>query len=129
MYLKQDLDIQIVDSIFDPSGGSDAVNKIARTLDSGGRTHYKVWIYASGNDLPYVDYIVYTLHPTFKQRVHKIRRSPSNPDCRLVIWTWGIFDVQARIVDKQGKPYEIIHSLAYDSQFDGVKSFKLAGKI
>lgn len=124
MYLDQTLDIQIRDSIFDPSGTStDAVKKIARKLESGGKTHYKVWIYASGNDLPYVDYIEYILHPTFRERVHKIKRSPSNPNCQFIIWTWGLFEVQARVVDKLGKQFKIVHALSYDDQFEDAKVF------
>lgn len=27
--------------------------------------YYKVWLYVEGNDLPYVDYLIYTLNDSF----------------------------------------------------------------
>lgn len=82
-----------------------------------GRKYYKVWIYLEGNDLPYVENVTYTLHETFKNPVRTVPRSPSNPNCTLVIWTWGVFLVKATIVDKQGFTYLVNHQLTYDKQF------------
>lgn len=121
MYSSKPLNLNIQDSLLDPSGsGADSKLSIARTRDIGGRTYYKTWIYATGVDLPYVDYIEYTLHPTFTPQVHRVARTPSNADCRLMIWTWGLFDVTALVVDKQGNQYRLVHPMDYDKMFGKV---------
>ncbi len=109
------LNIVIRDTIFDPSLPADQAKVHVREKD--GKKHYKVWIYLEGNDLPYVESVNYTLHETFKEPVRSVLRSHSNPNCTLVIWTWGVFLVQATIFDKQGFTYLVSHQLTYDKQF------------
>lgn len=111
------LDVVVKDSVFDPLGSSpDTAEKIVRVRIKDNRTLYRVWMYLEGNDLPFVDNVTYTLHPSFAERVFRVPRSSTNPNCSLVIWTWGTFEVNVRIEDKKGRVYEVIHPLTYDEQ-------------
>ena len=110
------LDIQVKDTVLDPNVPFDTARKVHVRKQEGGTFYYKVWIYIEGNDLPYVDYVTLTLDETFPDRVRTVNRSPSNPNCQLVIWTWGLFTVNAVITDKKGNSYEVQHRLSYDRE-------------
>ncbi len=79
---------------------------------------YQVWVYLEGPDLPFVDFVEYTLHSSFPDPVKKVPRSVVNPACSLEIWTWGIFEVGVRIVMKNGTNIHTRHRLSYDSNFE-----------
>jgi transcription initiation factor IIF auxiliary subunit len=138
---KEQLNIKIIDTIFDPNiYGVDEEPVFPRTstppsedmkydvrFNKSDETHlYKVWLFLSGNDLPFVDVVTYQLHESFKEPLRNVSRSPSNPDCRLVIWTWGIFQVNATIYDKSGRLYTLTHQLNYGKllkDFEGKINF------
>jgi hypothetical protein len=105
-------DLEIVDTVFDPASSD---NTVFRRTPSQGAPLYKVWLYLKGESLPYVESVTYKLHPTFAKRVHKVQRTHSNPDCRLVIWTWGLFKVHAVVETRRGETYELEHDLRYDA--------------
>jgi len=106
------LDIEVKDTVFDPDLPRTSAKVHFR--EKGARTYYKVWLYVEGNDLPYIESVTYTLHETFRNPDRTVRRTPSNPNCQLVIWTWGLFTMKATIVDKKGFRYEVAHELGYD---------------
>jgi hypothetical protein len=108
------LDIQVKDTVLDPNAPPDTARKVHVRRQDQDTYYYKVWIYLEGNDLPYVDYVTFTLDETFAERYRTVTRSPSNPNCQLVIWTWGLFTVNAVINDKRGNQYEVEHRLTYD---------------
>ena len=110
------LNIQVKDTLFDPNVPSDIERKVHVRREENDTFYYKVWIYLEGNDLPYVDYVTFTLDTTFPDPVRVISRSPSNPNCQLVIWTWKIFTLKAVITDKRGYSYEVEQRLTYDKE-------------
>lgn len=118
---KERLELKIIDTVFDPDiYGIDVKpeNFADKTLDvhinlSGKYTFYKVWLFLSGYDLSYVESTTYQLHKTFDNPFRKVERNLNNPDCRLMIWTWGIFEINATILHKSGQTYSISHHLNY----------------
>ncbi|GAB5398869.1 MAG: hypothetical protein Aureis2KO_04540 [Aureisphaera sp.] len=110
--------LRVKDSLddFDESIDSEQVVYYRETA-SGGKKLYKVRIFLEGRDLPYVKQVKYTLHSTFgKNRVKIIERRPSNLDCGLLIWTWGIFTVHVEIEDVKGRVTEVDHYLTFGNQ-------------
>ncbi len=121
MLYEEQLNIKIVDTIFDPDVyGSDLspedIKKRRpdiRYYLSEGSSLYKVWIFLSGTDLPRVDSVTYQLHETFDNPIRIIPRTLNNLDCSITIWTWGIFQINATILDKVGRSYSISHQMNY----------------
>jgi transcription initiation factor IIF auxiliary subunit len=111
-----ELDIEVRDTVLDPNLPPSAVRKIHFRKEGEDTYYYKVWLYLAGRDLPYVESVTYTLDETFPNPNRTVRRTPSNPNCQLVIWTWGLFTVKATIVDKKGFSYEVMHELSYDKE-------------
>ena len=71
----------------------------------GGRTHHNVRIYLSSDgdsDLDLIDSVQYELHPTFKNRIRVAPNRQSNFE--IAIWTWGYFNIKAKLVMKDGPP-------------------------
>lgn len=115
------LDIRIIDTVFDPDKyGVDLSPEVIEKQKPIVSYHkiddsslYKVWILLTGPDLPRVDSVTYRLHETFDDPVRMVQRSLSNQDCRITIWTWGIFEIHATILDKAGNTYRLSHWLTY----------------
>jgi transcription initiation factor IIF auxiliary subunit len=107
--------VQVKDTVFDPNLPPSTKIKVqVRKEDS--TTYYKVWLYLEGEDVPWVESVTYILHETFRNPERTVRLTPSNPNCQLVIWTWGVFTVKAKILDKRGQTFEILYRLTYDRQ-------------
>lgn len=104
--------LRIVDSVFEPG----APGKKVYVKSEGNAQLYKVWIFLEGADLPYVESVMYKLHPTFPNPEQTVRRTVANPSCQLVIWTWGLFKIKARVMGKNGRIYELEYQLQYDQQ-------------
>lgn len=112
-----ELDIEVKDTVLDPNLQlSDPSREIHYRQEGEDTYYYKVWLYLEGHDLPYVDSVTYTLDETFPNPSRTVRRTPSNPNCQLVIWTWKLFTVKVTIVDKKGSIYEVTHELSYDRE-------------
>lgn len=119
--VKEQLNIAIVDTIFDPEiYGAEAEPKIIPDRPLEVRYHktessslYKIWLFLAGTDLPFVESVTYHLHETFAEPNRIVPRTLANTDCRLLIWTWGIFQVNATILTKYGSTYSISHQLNY----------------
>jgi transcription initiation factor IIF auxiliary subunit len=99
------------DSILDPDSPDQAA--LVRNSKSE-RPRYRVFLYLEGPGLPYVAAVVYHLHSTFKEPTRQVFRTPSNPRCKLVIWTWGLFQVQATISNADG---QVIGTLSHDLEY------------
>jgi len=112
MYLPT---IEVKDSIFDPDSSEKKVPVRNPTSDS---PVYRVFLYLDGPGLFNVTSVTYVLHPTFKEPVRQVVRTPSNPRCKLEMWTWGLFRVQAIITDTQGNVTTLTHDLQYNKQFE-----------
>ena len=107
-------DIKVCDTAFDPRDNSKVIHY--KKMDN--RNLYKVWIYLDGKDLPYVEGVNYLLHSTFENPRQSISRTSSNPNCSLIIWTWGIFTVRVNVSLKNGERIELLHELTYNQMFD-----------
>lgn len=108
-------DIRVCDSAI----GED--NDVYAKSAQGRATRYKVGIFLDGRDLPYVYAATYRLHSTFDGQIWTVKRRPSNPSCRLTIWTWGVFTVQADVELKSGDVVRMRHRLTYDRSFQHVR--------
>jgi transcription initiation factor IIF auxiliary subunit len=75
---------------------------------------YKVWIYLEGEGLSFVESVVYKLHPTFPNPERKVARSLGNPNCSLMIWTWGLFTIEVTINFVTGETLKTKHYTTYD---------------
>jgi transcription initiation factor IIF auxiliary subunit len=62
---------------------------------------WSVWVDGSEQELDQIDYVEYTLHPTFPKPVQKIDDRSSQ--FRLHASGWGMFTIYAKIVHKDGK--------------------------
>lgn len=122
MQSQNQLNVEVKSSVFDPNLPPDHPGRKVYVMQSqDSRPLYKVWIYLQGKDLPYVQRVTYRLHETFEDPVRVVERSPSNPNCELVIWTWGLFEVGVAIEDKSERIYETVHRLGYDEELKGLK--------
>jgi transcription initiation factor IIF auxiliary subunit len=123
--INNQLDIEVRDSVFDPSVSRTAESKVHVRKSSEGHLKYKIWVYLDGNDLPYIESVTYTLHETFRNPNRTVNRTLANPNCQLTIWTWGLFTIKATILDKKGFSYEVTYKLSYDKELpaDGSKYF------
>jgi transcription initiation factor IIF auxiliary subunit len=112
--VANELDVQIKDTVFDP----DAADQVQKVMirKRGQTTYYKVFLFLEGEDVALVESVTYILHKTFANPIRTVSRRPSNPNCQLVIWTWGMFTVRGKIVDKRGRTFEISHPLTYEKQ-------------
>ncbi len=113
MYQKSTIEIEMRDSVIEQVDNQPVI--YVRNPDSD-KPLYKVSIYLEGNDLPYVDSVEYELHPTFKYRFKEVKRSFTNPNCTLVIWTWGLFRVKAVVTTKDGSTFNLSHQLTYGNE-------------
>jgi transcription initiation factor IIF auxiliary subunit len=113
--IANEIDITVKDSVFNPNVPRAASSKV-QVRKQGETSYYKVWIYLEGPDLPYIESVTYTLHETFPHPERTVVRSPSNPNCELTIWTWGLFTVKTAIMDKKGFSYLVDHELSYDRE-------------
>ena len=112
----QTINVRVKDSVFNPST-SDRTIVVRRADATGGKPAlYRVYLYLEGDDLPFVESVRYLLHESFDNRERTIVRSPSNPNCELVIWTWGLFRVTVTINDKRGQSFALHRDLQYDRE-------------
>ena len=109
-------DIQIKDSPFEPNGMNYNNEAIAHYRKNNNKTLYKIFLYLEGRDLPFVKRVKYVLHKSFKNPIQIIDRNPNNPQCKLVLWTWGIFNVTIEIEYIDGGTYRTEHYLTYGDE-------------
>lgn len=124
----KNINLKTEDSLFDPdknyylkSGKREAEFKRPIT---GNSPLYRVFLYLKGPDLPFVESVTYTLHPTFKERTLQIRRTFDNQFCKQTIWAWGIFEVPVVILFKGGHQIKIRHPLRYNHEFSKAEFLK-----
>jgi transcription initiation factor IIF auxiliary subunit len=106
--------VEVKDSIFDPES-SDRTARVQNPKSD--KPLYRVFLYLEGLGLPYVNAVTYVLHPTFDEPTRQVLRTPANPRCKLEIWTWGLFQVQAIISDREGNMFTLSHDLQYSKDF------------
>jgi len=111
--------LEVKDSIFDP----DSNDRTAQWRNQGNTQFYRVFLYLDGPRLPYVNAVTYILHPSFPEPTRQVNRTPENQHCKLELWTWGTFQVQAIVTDGQGEMVTLSHDLEYPREYQhgGVK--------
>ena len=68
-----------------------------------------IWIEGTDADLDEIDYVIYTLHSTFRNPVRKIEDRKSK--FKLETEGWGTFVIYAKIVLKGGEDINLEHEL------------------
>ena len=114
MRAERGLNVSVKDSLFDPDRPDERVVPLRRS--TSGPALYRVFLYLDGPDLPFVNRVTYKLHETFSPNTRTVSRTPSNPRCKIDIWTWGVFTIVAVTEDKQGRAFTMSHPLEYASQ-------------
>lgn len=113
--IGNELDIEVKDTVLDPNLPP-SERRIYFRKEGADTYYYKVWLYLEGPDLPFVESVTFTLDETFPNPSRTVRRTPSNPNCQLVIWTWRLFTIKATIIDKKGFAYQVAHELSYNKE-------------
>ena len=70
---------------------------------------WAVWIEGSDEDLDQVEYVEWTLHPTFPDPIRRIKNR--RVKFRLDTGGWGTFQIRARLRMKDGKDVKLSHDL------------------
>jgi len=69
-----------------------------------------VWLEGPDEALDQVEYVEWTLHPTFPNPVRKI--SNRSEKFKLDTAGWGVFPIRARVHTKDGESYTLTHQLS-----------------
>lgn len=107
-------EIEVKDSVLDPDSN---VRTAQVRNPNGSRPLYRIFLYLDGLRLYNVKAVTYVLHPTFKEPTRQVYRTPDNPRCKLEVWTWGLFRIQAIVTDREGNMLTISHDLQYNKEF------------
>lgn len=70
---------------------------------------WSIWVNAEEKKMDDIDYVVYTLHPTFNKPVRKITDRKSK--FKLETEGWGVFTIYAKIVLKTSQEISLSHEL------------------
>jgi hypothetical protein len=117
--METEFDVQVIDTCFDPNQPPSAGTKPKVYFKvMGGKPLYKVWLYLTGRDLPYVESVTYKLHPELYPPERTVRRELTNPNCQYIVWTPGFFPIHTIIRDKSGRVYEANHEMMYGKELD-----------
>jgi len=71
---------------------------------------WAVWLEGPASDLDQIEYVEYTLHPTFPKPVRRTYDRETN--FRLAIGGWGVFAIHAKAVRKDGSVVPLRHDLS-----------------
>ena len=71
---------------------------------------WAVWIEGSDEALDQVDYVEWTLHPTFPDPVRRVNNRAEK--FRLETGGWGVFQIGARVQTKSGDSFRLRHHLS-----------------
>ena len=70
---------------------------------------WSVWMDGPKGDLDDLDYVEYTLHPTFKEPVRRVTTRGNG--FKLSTGGWGVFPIHALAVKKDGSVVRLKHQL------------------
>lgn len=126
MIKKASVELRILDSAIDPDRPTERVIRYRKIEGAPGKFSYQVFVWLDGPDLPFVDRARWDLHESFGQRQVEVARSFANQRCKLTLWTWGLFEIRAKVVLKDRGELELGHMLGYDREFsDPTLKFEL----
>lgn len=111
--IGRSVQLALSDSLFDPDRRSKKQDKVKYQKRGEDAYLYQVFLYLDGRDDYWVDWVEYRLHPDMKPNVVRVVRTPGNEKCKLSLWLWGSFEVQARVCLKSGEIVELVHSLTF----------------
>jgi transcription initiation factor IIF auxiliary subunit len=85
--------------------------KIKQDFTYRGDDWWKWWVWVDGpqEELNQIDHVTYTLHPTFPNPVRTVKDRNSN--FRLETGGWGVFQLFAKAVKKDGEEIHLAHDL------------------
>jgi hypothetical protein len=101
--------LEIRDSLFDPDTkgrGAERKGHLSR-----------VFLFLSGQRLPFVQGVTYFLPSSFDQTVRTVLRRPMNPHCKLEIWVSKTFTLTAIVTYKSGEQLRLRHSVRHNLVF------------
>jgi transcription initiation factor IIF auxiliary subunit len=81
---------------------------------------WAVWIEGSDEALDRIDYVEWTLHPTFPDPIRKVRNRSEK--FRIETGGWGVFQIRARVQTKDGSSQKFKHALSLHFP-DGKENF------
>jgi hypothetical protein len=110
-------DLEIRTSCFDP----ESVTRRIRVREGEDSPLYQVFLFLSGRDLPYVEFVEYVLHASFREPLRKVRRISNNPLCKLAVWAWGEFAMHTLVFLKNGERLNIRHEFQFSSEVEKAK--------
>ncbi|MGH9930781.1 MAG: pYEATS domain-containing protein [Pyrinomonadaceae bacterium] len=70
---------------------------------------WAVWVEGSDEALDRIDYVEWTLHPTFPDPIRKVRNRSEK--FRIETGGWGVFPIRARVQTKDGNALKLKHYL------------------
>ena len=112
---KNKTDLNIISSVFAPAD----IEKDGDILFKVGKSNkklYRVFIYIDGNSSHLVKSVKYYLHRSFKKNVITVNKSLSNLNTSIAIWTWGLFELRAKVLLNNDEIIELNHYLDYDKE-------------
>jgi len=85
--------------------------KTAQSFKYQGNDWWKwsIWIEGPTAELDQVDYVTYTLHPTFPTPVRTVDDRGSK--FRMETHGWGTFPIQVKVCRKNGEVFKLTHNL------------------
>ncbi|MEO8149052.1 MAG: pYEATS domain-containing protein [Bacteroidia bacterium] len=91
------------------------INNTAKQIKSG-LWEWEAFLTGNAQEINNVDYIIYQLHPTFKEPYQKIdKRGDLNKAFALSAKGWGIFILKATVYFKDGKTISLRHVLKFNT--------------
>jgi hypothetical protein len=109
--MSRGLHLQVHDSAFDP----DTYDRSTIEYRRGESLNYRVFIFLDGLDLPFVQHVMYRL-PTAVGPPRLVARMIDNQRCKFDIWTWGVFELIAEVVLKDGSLVPFPHQLEFSHE-------------
>jgi hypothetical protein len=88
--------------------------EVKQSSDYGGNDwwNWSVWIEAPARELDQIEYVEYTLHPTFPDRVR--RQTNRAEKFRIDSAGWGEFNIKVEVKPREGKPLKMEHWLTLE---------------
>lgn len=89
------------------------IDNEASPASKKGYYNWKVYLVAEPVVLRTIREVVYTLHPTFKNPVQRVKASAKNRNFSYSTSGWGEFDIKVKIVynDPKRRPLYLVHHL------------------
>ncbi|MBI3832485.1 MAG: hypothetical protein HY291_23375 [Planctomycetes bacterium] len=108
-------DIRPTDTPFDPNSRDRIIR--TRVNSATGNRLYLVYLYLTGQDVPFVKQVVYELHPSLTNHRPIVIRTDMNPYCVWQMWLWGTFPITAFVTSIENQTVALPYHLQFNSYF------------